>query len=66
MATTLKSNLVIPEVIADLVETKRGDRVSLLPLAVQDNTLQPEFRSKTEISAYTEKRDPVFSTGFRC
>lgn len=36
---TLKSNLVIPEVIADLVETKLGDNVTLLPLAEQDNTL---------------------------
>lgn len=36
---TLKSNLVIPEVIADLVETKLGDNITLLPLAEQDNTL---------------------------
>ena len=37
---TLKANLVIPEVIADLVETKLGDNVTLLPLAEQDNTLE--------------------------
>lgn len=37
---TLKSNLVIPEVIADLVETKLGDNITLLPLAEQDNTLE--------------------------
>jgi len=40
MATTLKANLIVPEVMADLVESKLGDRVTLLPLAVQDNTLQ--------------------------
>ena len=37
---TLKANLVIPEVIADLVETKLGDNITLLPLAEQDNTLE--------------------------
>ena len=37
---TLKANLVIPEVIADLVETKLGDNVTLLPLAEQANTLE--------------------------
>jgi len=37
---TMKANLVIPEVIADLVETKLGDNVTLLPLAEQDNTLE--------------------------
>lgn len=36
---TLKSNLVIPEVIGDLVETKLGNNITLLPLATQDNTL---------------------------
>jgi hypothetical protein len=37
---TMKANLVIPEVIADLVETKLGDNITLLPLAEQDNTLE--------------------------
>jgi len=37
---TMKTNLVIPEVIADLVETKLGDNITLLPLAEQDNTLE--------------------------
>ena len=36
---TLKANLVIPEVIADLVEGKLGDNITLLPLATEDNTL---------------------------
>lgn len=36
---TLKANLVIPEVIGDLVETKLGNNITLLPLATQDNTL---------------------------
>ena len=37
---TVKSEIVIPEVIADLVETKLGDNITLLPLAEQDNTLE--------------------------
>lgn len=37
---TMKANLVIPEVIADLVESKLGDNVTLIPLAEQDNTLE--------------------------
>jgi hypothetical protein len=37
--TTLKSNLIIPEVIADLVEAKLGDNMTLLPLATLDDTL---------------------------
>lgn len=36
---TKKQNLVIPEVIADLVETKLGDNITLIPLATQDDTL---------------------------
>lgn len=39
MAVTHKANLVIPEVIADLVESKLGDNVTLMPLATQDNSL---------------------------
>ena len=38
---TLKANLVIPEVIADLVETKLGEQYHpSCPLAEQDNTLE--------------------------
>ncbi len=40
MPTTTTANLIIPEVVADLVESKLGDKVTLLPLTVQDNTLQ--------------------------
>lgn len=36
---TQKANLVIPEVIADLVESKLGDNITLLPLAEEDDTL---------------------------
>lgn len=65
MATTLKSNLVIPEVIADLVETKLGDRVSLLPLAVQDNTLQgqPGDTLKFPAFRYIGKAEEVTENG---
>ncbi|HSK69076.1 MAG TPA: N4-gp56 family major capsid protein [Candidatus Limnocylindria bacterium] len=40
MAETLKENLVIPEVVADLVEHSLGARVTLLPVTTQDDTLQ--------------------------
>ena len=39
MAETLKTNLVIPEVVADLVDTNYGANITLLPLTVMDNTL---------------------------
>lgn len=39
MAETLKTNLVIPEVVADLVDTNYGAAISLLPVTVVDNTL---------------------------
>lgn len=61
MATTQKVNLIVPEVLADLVETKLGDRVSLLPLAVQDNTLQgqPGDTLKFPAFRYIGKADEV-------
>ncbi len=39
MAETLTTNLVVPEVIADLVETEYGARISLLPVTAQDDSL---------------------------
>ncbi|MHC1787053.1 MAG: hypothetical protein AB9880_08345 [Christensenellales bacterium] len=39
MDTTLKSHQIIPEVIADLVETRLGERISLLPVTTQDDSL---------------------------
>ena len=50
---TLKANLVIPEVIADLVETKLGDNVTLLPLVDQDNTLVGTPGDTLKFPAYT-------------
>lgn len=65
MATTLTSNLIIPEVIADLIETKLGDRISLLPLASVDNTLagQPGDTLKFPAFSYIGKADVVAENG---
>jgi hypothetical protein len=39
MATTLKSNLIIPEVLASVVESKLTDKMVFLPIADVDDTL---------------------------
>ena len=39
MATTLKANLIIPEVLASVVESKLTDNMVFLPLASVDDTL---------------------------
>ena len=50
---TLKTNLVIPEVIADLVDTKLGDNITLMPLVDQDNTLVGQPGDTLKFPAYT-------------
>jgi len=62
---TMKTNLVIPEVIADLVETKLGDNITLLPLAVEDNTLvgQPGDTLKFPAFKYIGKAAVVNENG---
>jgi hypothetical protein len=62
---TLKASLVIPEVIADLVETKLGDNITLLPLAVEDNTLvgQPGDTLKFPAFKYIGKAAVVNENG---
>ena len=62
---TLKANLVIPEVIADLVETKLGDNITLLPLAEEDNTLvgQPGDTLKFPAFKYIGKAAVVNENG---
>lgn len=50
---TLKANLVIPEVIADLVDTKLGDNITLLPLVDEDNTLVGQPGDTLKFPAYT-------------
>lgn len=62
---TLKSDLIIPEVIADLVETKLGDNISLLPLAEIDNTLQgqPGDTLKFPSFAYIGKATVIDENG---
>lgn len=50
---TLKANLVIPEVIADLVDTKLGDNITLMPLVDQDNTLVGQPGDTLKFPAYT-------------
>jgi len=58
---TLKADLIIPEVIAGLVETNLGNNLSLLPFAVQDNTLvgQPGDTLKFPAFAYIGKANVV-------
>lgn len=65
MPTTTKASLIIPEVLADLVETKLGARVTLLPLATQDNTLQgqPGDTLKFPAFRYIGKADEVAENG---
>lgn len=62
---TLKANLVIPEVIADLVEAKLGDNITLLPLAEEDNTLvgQPGDTLKFPAFKYIGKATVVNENG---
>ena len=61
MPTTTTANLIIPEVMSDLIDSKLGDRVSLMPLAVQDNTLQgqPGDTLKFPAFRYIGKADEV-------
>lgn len=65
MPTTTTASLIVPEVIADLVETKLGDRITLLPLAVQDNSLQgqPGDTLKFPAFRYIGKADEVAENG---
>ncbi|NLX83538.1 MAG: hypothetical protein GXZ04_06970 [Clostridiales bacterium] len=65
MSTTTTMNVIIPEVLSDLVETKLGGRMSLLPLAVQDNTLkgQPGDTLKFPAFRYIGKAEEVAENG---
>ena len=61
MPTTTTAQVIIPEVLADLVESKLGDRVTLMPLATMDNTLQgqPGDTLKFPAFRYVGKADEV-------
>ena len=61
MAETLKANLLIPEVIGDMVETSLGNRITLLPVVTQDNTLQgrPGDTLKFPSFTYIGKADAI-------
>jgi len=65
MAETLVTNLVVPEVIADLVETELGARVTLLPVTAQDDTLtgQPGDTLKFPAFSYIGAADAVSENG---
>lgn len=65
MATTTTATMLIPEVFADLVETKLGARVTLLPLAVQDDTLvgQPGDTLQFPAFRYVGKADEIEENG---
>lgn len=49
----MKSDIVIPEVIAGLVETKLGDNITLLPITEQDNNLVGKPGDTLKFPAYT-------------
>ncbi len=42
MATTMTTDLIIPEVLAGIVESHLGNNVTLLPVATQDDTLSAQ------------------------
>jgi hypothetical protein len=50
---TMKADIVIPEVIAGLVETKLGDNITLLPITEQDNNLVGKPGDTLKFPAYT-------------
>lgn len=65
MSVTLTSNLIIPEVVASLIDGNLGDGVTLLPLAEQDDTLvgQPGDTLKFPVFAYIGKAAVVAENG---
>lgn len=65
MSTTLTSNLIIPEVVSDLIDSNLGDGITLLPLAEQDDTLvgQPGDTLKFPVFAYIGKAAVVAENG---
>ena len=65
MPTTTTQVSILPEVMADLVETKLGARVSLLPLATRDNSLmgQPGDTIRFPAFRYIGKADEIAENG---
>ncbi len=65
MPTTTTQVSILPEVMADLVETKLGARASLLPLAARDNTLkgQPGDTLRFPAFRYIGKADEIAENG---
>lgn len=65
MSVTTTQVSILPEVMADLVETKLGARVSLLPLAARDDTLsgQPGDTIRFPAFRYIGKADEIAENG---
>lgn len=65
MSVTMTSNLIIPEVVSNLIDSNLGDGVTLLPLAEQDDTLvgQPGDTLKFPVFAYIGKATVVAENG---
>ncbi len=65
METTMKHNVIIPQVIAHLVENRLGDRVTLKPLARTDDTLtgMPGDTLKFPAFRYIGQADQVDENG---
>ena len=65
MATTLKANLIIPEVLAAMIDAKLTDKMVFRPLAQVDNTLvgQPGDTIKFPVYAYIGDADKIDENG---
>ena len=65
MDTTMKTHQIIPEVLADLVDSQLGDKLSLLPVTTQDNTLtgKPGDTLKFPAFRYIGKASQVDENG---
>ena len=65
MSVTLKKDLIIPEVVSDMVETKFGSRITLLPVTQVDTSLEgvPGDTLKFPCFRYIGKAESVGENG---
>lgn len=65
MDVTMKSNMIIPQVVADLVDSKLGLRLSLLPVTQVDNSLKGKPGDTLQFPAfrYIGKAEQVDENG---
>lgn len=65
MDVTMTNNLIIPQVVADLVDSKLGERLSLLPITEVDNSLSGKPGDTLQFPAfrYIGKAEQVDENG---